>query len=256
MKKFYTILLINICLVFALNPLTIADEMVAVKAGFMTLNPGGNFSVTAAGLGGTSVDLDNDLGLGRSYRGTIEAYFQFADSRITASYLPLKFSGKSTLSTPVGFNGKTFTAGASVESTLKVDIFDIGYTYFLINYDDLPSRLQVGVEAAVKFVMVEAIMKSNSLSLNETFSGTVPVPSIGLRGRIALADFLGLTGRIGGLAYNGHHFLDTDIQVEFSPVPLLGIYAGYRYMKIKVDRSDIFVDTNLDGPVIGVFARF
>ncbi len=256
MRKRYTTLLICMLFVFVFSSFAIADEMVAVKAGFITLNPGGDLAVTASGIGGTSVNLDKDLDIGRSYRGTVEAYFQFGDSRITASYLPLKFSGTKIFSTPVSFKGKSFTAGASVESSLKADIFDLGYTYFLLNYDDLPSRLQVGIEAAIKLVKAEASMSSSSLSLNESFSAMVPIPTIGLRGRVALADFLGLTGRVGGLGYSGNHLVDSEIQVEFSPIPLVGVYAGYRYIKVKMDRAGIFVDTHLDGPVIGVFARF
>jgi hypothetical protein len=80
----------------------------------------------------------------------------------------------------------------------------------------------------------------------------VPIPTIGARGRIALADFIGMIGRIGYMEYDSNHFLDAEAQVEFSPLPAVGLYAGYRYFDLKIDESDLFVGNR----VFRAFWRF
>lgn len=229
-----------------------ADEAISIKVGFASLSASGNLSSTALGLPGTTLS-DSTLGLDRSNNVTAEAALQLGDSRLTLSYLPLKFSGRSTLAAGANFNGVTIPAGA-VTSELKADIFDFGYTYYLINMDDLPSRLQLGIETSIKYIRVDTMLSGGGTS--QTASANIPVPTIGARGRVALADFIGISGRVGYINYSGNRFLDVDAQVEFSPLPTLGIYAGYRYLDVKVDSSGVAIDMQFSGPYAGAFFRF
>ncbi|HKI61859.1 MAG TPA: hypothetical protein VKA31_06150 [Mariprofundaceae bacterium] len=233
-----------------------ADETVSVKLGYMVLTPSGQFGATAAGpIAATNkIDMKNDLGFKKSQQPTGEVAFQLGDSRLSVGFVPLKFEGTGALNRNVTYNGQTYTAGTTVTSSLKADIFDVGYTYYLINMDDLPSRAQLGIEAAVKIVNAKTSLSGGGITSSK--NATVPIPTIGLRGRIALADFIGVVGRVGYLGYSGNSFLDADAQIEFSPVPTLGIYAGYRQIKLKVDSSNVFVDTTFKGPYAGAFFRF
>ncbi len=238
-------------LVFALlSTQAQADETIAVKIGYASLAATGSLAATVAGVPGTTL-TDTALGLDRSNNVTAEIALQLGDGRLSASYLPLKFAGTSTLA-GIRFNGQTFTG--AVTSKLKADILDIAYTYYLVNMDDLPSRLQLGLEASLKYMRVDTTL--SSALATETASATVPVPTIGVRGRVALADFIGLSGRIGYIGYAGNHFLDVDTQIEFSPLPALGIYGGYRHMDVKVDSSGVLLNARLAGPYVGAFFRF
>ncbi len=240
--------LIIALLALAFPALSHADETVSLKAGFMSLNPSGQI---AAG-GGSRVDLDSTLNFKRSNSFTGEIALQFGDHRLSAEYLPLKFDGSGTLASPVTFNGTTYTG--TVTSQLKADVVNLAYTYYLVNMDDMPSRLQLGIEAAVK--ITQAQMSMSMAGTTSSRSVTLPIPTIGARGRVALADFLGLTGHVGYLGYAGNRFLDADAQVEFSPVPMAGLYGGYRYISLKVDSKGVFADTRFAGPYIGDFIRF
>ncbi|HKJ83581.1 MAG TPA: hypothetical protein VJ961_06165, partial [Mariprofundaceae bacterium] len=233
-----------------------ADEIFSLKAGYISLNPSGQVAATGAGIAGTRVDMDRDLGMSRSNGVMVEAALQLGDGRLSATYLPLKFTGTGTLQRTVNFNGQTYSAGSTVASTFKADIYDISYTYYLINMDDAPSRLQIGIDTSVKITKAETTLNASALGINQTRSATIPIPTIGLRGRVALADFLGLSGRIGYLGYAGNHFLDGEAQVEFSPLPMLGIFGGYRYIKLKVDNSGVFADARFSGPFAGALFRF
>ncbi|MDX8403151.1 MAG: hypothetical protein R8K54_01930 [Mariprofundaceae bacterium] len=227
-----------------------ADEAISIKVGYASLNATGSLSATALGIPGNTLS-DSTLGLDRSNNVTAEAALQLGDSRLSVSYLPLKFNGTSTLA-GVSFNGQNFTG--AVTSELKADIFDVGYTYYLVNMDDLPSRFQLGIEASVKYILVDTTL--SSALVTENASANIPIPTIGARGRVALADFLGISGRVGYIGYSGNRFLDADAQIEFSPIPTLGIYGGYRYLDVKVDSSGVAVDAQFAGPYVGAFFRF
>ena len=230
-----------------------ADETVSVKVGYASLAATGDVAVTDLGIAGTNL-TDSTLGLKRSNNVTAEIAIQLGDGRLSASYLPLKFNGASTLATGVNFNGQNFTAGTAITSELKASIADIGYTYYLVNMDDLPSRLQFGIETSLKYIRIDSSLSGGGITKNSSVN--VPLPTIGLRGRVALADFIGLTGRAAYIGYNGNTFTDIEAQIEFSPMPTLGIYGGYRYLDVKADSSGVVLNAQFKGPFAGLFFRF
>jgi len=231
-----------------------ADETVSVKLGYMVLSPSGQFASANNNIVGTRIDMKNDLNFGNSTQPTGEIAISLGDSMVSLGFVPVDFSGSGVLTRNINFNGQNFALGTTASSSFKADIFDFGYTYYLVNMDDLPSRLQIGVEAAVKTINAKTNM--TSAAVNTSRNVTVPIPTVGLRGRVALADFIGLTGRVGYLGYSGNRFLDADAQIEFSPLPMLGLYAGYRHLNLKVDSSGVFADVTMQGPYAGGFFRF
>jgi len=229
----------------------IADEAVSVKAAYISLDPSGEIAANIAGVAGTRVDIDSVLGMDQSNSFTAEAAIQFGDLRLGAAYLPLNFEGVGT-TPPITFNGQTFAG--TVNSKLDADIFDVSLTYFLFNMDDLPTRVQLGIEGAVKVTRAETSL--STVGLTESASGIAPIPTIGVRARVGLADFAAVNGRVGYLGYAGNRFLDAEANVEFSPLPAVGAYAGYRHIDIKVDESDVFLDARFSGAFAGAFVRF
>ena len=232
----------------------LADEFLSVKAGYISLSPEGVFAGND-GLDGTKIDLEDDLDADDSDKFTGEVALQFGNSRLSLGYLPFKFDGRGVLDTDVTFNGETYPIGEAVDSEIEADIYDLAYTYYILNFDDTPSRFQLGLELAVKITDADIKLSSETVG-TERVSGTAPIPTLGLRSRIALADFIGLIGRVGYIEYDENKFVDADIQVEFSPLPMVGIFAGYRYFDLKVDESDVFIDAEFSGLYAGALFRF
>jgi outer membrane protein len=230
-----------------------ADELLSVKVGAQLLSPQGSVGGTINSVGGT-VDIDSDLGLDDSVEFSGEIAFNLGNSRLSLNLLPMGFSGGGRLSEAVVIDDVTFAEDVAVQTDLNIDLYDIGYTYYFVNIDDMPTRLQLGLEAAVKIADTEFKLTSDGAS--ESVSAIVPIPTVGGRARIALADFLGLTGRIGYMEYSGNHFMDAEAQIEYSPLPLIGIYVGVRYFDLKIDEEDIYIDTQLSGPYGGLMVRF
>lgn len=230
-----------------------ADEFLSLKAGYQLLSPEGSIAGTVNGEG-TELDLERDLNLDDSENVTAEIVLKWGDSQLSFNYLPISFSGTGTLTVDGTFNGETFSIDDIAKTDLNIDLYDIGYTYYLLNFDDLPTRFQLGLELAVKVADVDVTL--DTVNFDESESGTVPIPTVGVRSRIALADFLGVIGRIGYMEFDGNHFLDTEAQLEFSPIPMVGLYAGFRYFDLKIDEDDIFVETKFSGPFAGLMVRF
>ncbi|MDX2510110.1 MAG: hypothetical protein QNK28_11240 [Desulfobacterales bacterium] len=233
-----------------------ADEMVSLKGGYLVLNPDGVFAVSSSNLKGTKVDLDDDLGFEDSEELQGEAAISFGSFRLAGSYLPLRFSGKGILTEAINFNGVNFPAGSEVESDFDLDVYDVALAWHVINLDDLPVRLQIGPELSVKVVDAYASLEETGSNIKEDDSIFVPIPTVGIRSRVAFADYLGLVGRVGYMEYSNNSLLDIDAQIEFSPLPFVGVFAGYRYLDMNVDESDIFIDATMDGVYGGVMIRF
>lgn len=233
-----------------------ADEIVAVKVGYISLNPDGIFAVNSGGIPGTKIDFDDDLNFDDSEELFAEIALNLGQFRLAVGYLPIDFSGTGNLNQTLIFNGKDFLVNSEVSSSVDMDIYDLGLTWNILNVDDLPVRVQFGPELSVKVVDANVSMVDHTTGLSESDSLIAPVPTIGARARIGLADWVALVGRVGYMEYDGNSFLDVDGQIEFSPIPMVGIFAGYRYLDLEVDESDVFIDATLDGPYAGVFARF
>ncbi len=232
-----------------------ADETFSFRVGYQMLSPSGDLAAEDDGIG-TSIDLEDDLDLDDSDNVTAELAVSLGNFKITAGYLPLSFEGNTLLSRSVLFSGEVFPVGTRVASEVDIDIIDIGLTWYLLNFDDTPTRFQLGIELAAKITDAEAELSDLTLGVSESISEDLPFPTIGARGRVAFGDFVGLNGRIGYIGYDDNHFLDADIQLEVSPIPLLGVYGGYRYLDIEIDESDFFLDSEFSGFYAGAFFRF
>lgn len=233
----------------------LADEFFSVKGSYLVLAPEGEFAGNRGGTG-TRIDMEKDLNFDDSKNFTVEAALQLGNFRLSAGYTPLRFSGDGPLQRDLVFNNVTFPAGVDAASDVDIDFYDVGLTWYLINFDDLPLRLQIGPEISVKVADADLSLASTQAGLSEKVSVTAPIPTIGARARVAMADYVGISGRIGYIEYQDNSFLDADIQVELSPVPMLGVFAGYRYFDLQIDEDDVYLDTQLSGPYAGLFLRF
>jgi hypothetical protein len=233
-----------------------ADEMFSFKAGYLSLSSSGDVAVSAEGITGTTLDVEDDLALEDSEDYFLEAALQLGSFRLFAAYLPISFSGDSVLDRDIDFNGETFVQGSRVETDVNIDIYEAGLAWYLLNIDDMPVRVQLGPEVAVKYVDAQVRVQDGASELGESDSFGVPVPTVGARARVAVGDSLGAVGRVGYMEYEGNSFLDVDAQVEFSPLPMVGLFAGYRYLDVDLDESGVVINATFSGPHAGAFIRF
>jgi outer membrane protein len=258
MKKCCSALFVLALLLFL--PLQgMADEIVSLKVGFINLSPEGSFAscdTTIVNRVPTKVDLEDDLDFDDKTKVMAEVAFNLGSFRLSAGYLPLDFDGTSILARDIVFENQVFNANTPVKGTLDVDLYDLALAWHIVNIDDAPVRFQFGPELSVKIVDGEVSVVDQTTGIREEVSGTAPVPTIGARARVGLGDFVALIGRVGYLEVSGNSFLDADAQVEFSPLPFVGVFGGYRHLDLDIDENDIIIDATFAGPYAGAFVRF
>jgi len=232
-----------------------ASDFLTLKGGYQLVSPNGEFAAEVNGVG-TRVDMEDDLHFDDSNGAVAEAALQLGNFRLSAGYLPLSFNGGGILNQDISFDGKIFSASTNVSSDVDVKLYDIGLTWYLINSDDSSVKFKLGPELAVKIADADVSMTDLTTGIKEQASGIIPIPTLGLRSQLSLGDMFGIIARAGYITYNGNSFLDAEVQLEFSPVPMVGIYAGYRLFDLKVDENDIFLDLQYSGPFVGLMVRF
>lgn len=257
MKKCCSALFV-LALLLLLPLQSMADELVSLKVGFINLSPEGSFAsgdTTIVNRIPTKVDLEDDLDFDDKTKVMAEVALNLGSFRLAAGYLPLKFDGTSTLLNDVVFENEIFDG--RVKGELDVDLYDLALAWHIVNIDDAPVRFQFGPELSVKIVDGTVSMQDlDNLGRREEVSGTAPVPTIGARARVGLGDFVALIGRVGYLEVSGNSFLDADAQVEFSPLPFVGVFGGYRHLDLDIDENDLIIDATFAGPYAGAFVRF
>lgn len=211
-----------------------------------------------SGIAGTTTDMKEVLGVGNKSYPSVEAYFGAGRHHLSAQYTPVNYSGTTTLVQPVTFRGVTYNPGAYVETDLKLRMIDVEYQFDLLNLENILAGFSLGPILKVKYLDGEARLNAPAIlagDQKETFG--VPVPMVGLGAHVGLlANILEARARVTGIAYSGSWFLEGLADVSWTPFPFLDIHGGYKIMKLKVDRSELYLNSQFAGPYVAVTVGF
>jgi hypothetical protein len=204
---------------------------------------------------GTDVNLVNDLGLDKE-NNFGEARLQvkfFNRNKLNFSYLPMKWDADQNIARTIQFNGQTYTAGTRVQSQLDMKLFKAGYEFDFITgqYGFLGANFDVlAADTHVE-------LKAPALAIDEKHDATLPVPMIGVTGRLNFLKWLGVTARVSGLPAGGYGYvLDAEGSLDINPIKFVGISGGYRFLQAKATYRDNKADYKLDGPFVALKVRF
>lgn len=204
---------------------------------------------------GTEVKGVEDLGL-QERRDAFEPHLQIKFLRkhkFNLSYLPLKWDADKFISRAIEFNGQIYSAGTQVKSRLDLKLFKVGYEYDFLAAE----RGFLGGTFDVMVVDFDAELKAPAMSVDQRESKTIPIPLIGLVGRIYPIKWVNLNAKISGLPLGGYGYIfDAEAGVTINPVKYVGIFAGYRYFDTKAKYTDNLLNIKLDGPFVALQVRF
>jgi len=257
------LLAVLLCAAFALPAVARADATIAVRGEYWFMDLSGDIAVDGGAAGGAPTQLSledgtDGLGLDSDDPIGVSAVLNVGSFFVFGRYIPIDISGSGASNAQVNFGDFTFDAKATLDSSLQFDMYDAGLGFHILNFDDLPIRVQVGLLAQVKVldgsIEAKGAVAGNTETESQDF--TLPIPMLGARVNLGLADFLAVNVQGAAIAYSGDHLYDVEARAEFSPLPFVGISAGYRYLNITIDESDVNLDATFDGPFIEVFARF
>ncbi len=250
MKK----LLIALAVFFIALAAKDASALVTAEGRYWFTDLSSTVNVTGGGLTGTDINMVKDLGLD-SNKGfpEVRVGFNLGSNRIRYAFVPLKWDGSATLSRTFNFNGQSFAANDRISSELKAYYHRLGYEYDFI--DTLGNRLGAIIE--VKYFDIDATVKDSTSGKEESKNIALPVPAIGVAGRVSLPLLFSVNGEVTGISLGSMAYvLDGEASVDYKPVPFVSVTGGYRALVLHLDHSNSRANMTVKGPFLGLKAEF
>lgn len=250
MKKYISVVILCIVSLFICS---IAEAIVHVEGRYWFTNLSSNVQVTDASIIGTDINLVDTLGIDNNknfWEARVD--FNLLDHHLRYAYMPMSWKGQKNITQTVDFAGQSYTGGASVDSSLEIIYQRLGYRYNII--DTLGNQL--GVIFDIKLLSIDASLKAPTISIDKSYSVTVPLPTIGLGAQVGLPFLFSVGVEATGIGYSGNHLVDGEAHINFNPIPFTTVSGGYRIFDMKVKDGDNKVDFTLKGPFLMVKVGF
>jgi hypothetical protein len=209
------------------------------------------------GQTGTTLNLKDNLGVGTESFPTFEAFGGLGKHRISLAYTPIKYSGSTRLAAPATFNGQTFGAGTDVNTDLKLRMLDLEYQYQFLDLENILAGFSLSAIGQIKYLDGEARIEAPSTATVADFDVRAPIPMVGLGAHIGLlAGLLEARAKVTGVAYSSNYLYEALADLSLTPFPFVDIQAGYKIIRLKIDRNDVFLDSQFTGPYVGLTVSF
>ena len=206
---------------------------------------------------GTDVNLVNDLGFDERknfFEGRLQIKFA-RKHKFNLEYIHLKWDADKVLTKTIQFSGQTYVVGTRVQSSLDFKLFKGGY-----EYDFLAGRIGFlggTLDVLVASASIQLRAPDVVPIIDQKEDKTLPIPMIGLIGRIYPFQWVNLTAKASGFPAGSYGYaFDGEASLNINPIKHLGISGGYRYLVINGKYNDNSLDYKLDGPFVGVSLRF
>lgn len=186
---------------------------------------------------GTELNLENDLGIKDSKTLPEFSFLWRINPRhgIEGSYVTLNRSGSRTLAGTIQFGDVVYPVSTTVNSNFDSDVFRIAYRYSPINENGNELALLLGAH----YTTFDVGISSSLGTLSESASLDVPLPTIGARGRLRLADNWRLTGfaqllklKVGD--YDGS-LVNAAASIEWMFLRQAYVGLGYTYYRYDLE---------------------
>jgi len=159
---------------------------------------------------------------------------------IKLGYTDFTHSGSGTVTTPFQFGNQTFNS--DIQTNFNLKMYDLALYYEIL---DNWVNLDVGVN--VKYISGSIAIQSTTQ--NESTNFNVPIPMLYGKARFDVPT-TDLSFQVEGnyVTYEGHTLYDAEIGVRYTFLLGLGLEAGYKTMKLKLDGiDDLSMDTTFSG---------
>ena len=211
--------------------------------------------VDNAGITGTELDLENDLGIDSKSFPIIEVFAGIGKHHLSMAFYKLDYDGDSVLTKDVNFNGELFHANERIVSSLTYDNYDLMYRYDLIDLENFLAGGSLGLVARMMVFDGSASMASANVTTKENF--TAPIPMLGANFHVGLLkDIIEARVLATGIGYHDSTAFDGQAEISFTPFPFVDIHGGYRYLKIDVDQDNVTFNFDNSGVYVAVTVSF
>lgn len=236
---------------------TVGEKFALEIAGdFWTPDPAITIATDALTFtGNSSIDFVSELGLQQTRFTHVGVTLKAGRKhKLRFAYTPIKYEASATIRRSFVFNGRTYTVGIPVNTTVDWKFYRVGYEWDLVARD----RGFLGVLGEVKYNDVTATLASPIGT--ETAQQTAPVPTIGAIGRGYVVKNLSATVEVSGFkltrAPDQVKWVDVDVYGTYNFTPNIGAMGGYRSIHPTYTVSNDSGDLKLQGPYFGAVIRF
>lgn len=209
-----------------------------------------------AGVSGTDIDLKDNLDVGTKAFPSVEVFGGLGRHRLGLTYTPLVYSASTVLTQPITFNGKVFESKWNVDTDFKLRMLDLEYWFTALNMENILAGFSLDVIGQLKYIDGEARIAAPQGGEAKR-SVQLPIPMVGLGAHIGLLlNILEARAKVTGISYSGNYIYEALADISLTPFPLLDIHAGYKVIKVRIDRSELFVNADFAGPFLALTVSF
>ena len=219
---------------------------------------------TAVASTGTNFDTNRDLGLGKDNTGIgLLADYEGRRFLLHLATYSQSYAGNQVTSQDVNIKDTTYKAGTRLQSTLKVNDYELDWTIKLWRWEAAYLGLDLGfnswnINVSASGNATDGNGATQSVSADD--SVTVPIPQIGVSAGGHIGDRVDLRGYYNLLTYKGASYHRAGADLRYFPLKWLGVRLNVESEGFKVPLGSIGSDTAINitknGMGLGLLARF
>ena len=253
MRKMYVVL--SLLLPALLLPVSSLAFEIGARGYYWFPSLDGTVKVDEAGIIGTTLDFENDLGIEDENYPSVEVFVGGGNHHLSLTHTNIEYSGRKTLTREIIYRGKTYAVSDLVTSSIEYQMLDLHYQYDLLDLENILGGFSLGGVLQVKYLDGNVSLKTTGIDEKEDF--TIPIPMVGLNLHIGiLADILEARVRGTAIGYSGNTIYELMADISWTPFPFLDIHGGYKSFIMDIDEDEVVFDYDMSGPYVALTLSF
>jgi hypothetical protein len=196
-----------------------------------SLSSTANGTTTTTVVTGTNIDFKSALGLKNQVFPEAHLTIRLAPRhKLRGEFIPMYYKETTTIGADFKFNGQTYLAGQAVESTLRLNEWNVAYEFDPLVVD----RGYIGGMAAVTSLNLSGATANTAQS--GTASVNIIMPGLGVSGRYYASGNLSVSGDVlvfylpGSATSTNGHIVNASGYATYNINKHVGAQFGYRFV--------------------------
>lgn len=243
------------------------DDHFTLRLGAIQIDADADVNAALQFPGGTYAYSSGRVEFGKRSVPRVEGIFRFSDrSRLLFNYFSYDNEDHYVLGDDIVVGDDTLPAGTIATAAAKLHLGSLVYDYALMETPTLSFGAQIGATWADLTGSVAASHENTQATSSESVNGAAPV--LGLRWLSMTRDHKWrftaqaqyLKARWGSLNSYGGDISRANAILEYRFTDHLGIYGGYDWLRLSVDRTrnsdNVGIELRFMGPTVGMTLAF
>ncbi len=252
-----------VAFILAVSFSTVDAAGLEVAAGGWRKSPDGQLSYEAVDLGDV-IDIEDDLNYDEETQvtGRLKLDLPLFLPNLYIVAAPMEFEGIGSKAVDFKFGDQVFSAGASLDSKVNLDQYDIGLYYGIPGVSMASAgflNIDVGLNARIIDLSAEirgASASDPGITIVEEESQTVVVPMLYLAVQMMPTENLAIELEGRGLAIDDDSIYSIIGRLRYNVFGPAFVAAGYRFDSVDIDEEDIMIDADFQGPFAEIGLKF